>query len=72
MIIVTSRSNTDFLIVQVAEQLHVEVPTDIRYINHSCDPNTDLVVSCEGCSLIAKKDIAAGEAITLDYTTSGS
>ena len=36
-----------------------------RYINHSCDPNTAQVTKRK---VIALRDIAAGEELTLDYS----
>jgi len=38
---------------------------DWRPINHSCDPNTWL----DGLDLVARRDIATGDEITLDYAT---
>jgi D-alanine-D-alanine ligase len=40
-------------------------PDDWRPINHSCDPNTWL----EGLDLVARRDIAAGEELTIEYAT---
>lgn len=40
-------------------------PSSWRPINHSCDPNTWV----QGLDLVARLDIAAGEAITIDYAT---
>jgi D-alanine-D-alanine ligase len=40
-------------------------PEDWKPINHSCDPNAWL----EGLNLAARRDIAPGEEITLDYAT---
>ena len=48
--------------------LHVtwsEEPDDWRPINHSCDPNTWL----DGLDLVARRDIAAGDELTMDYAT---
>lgn len=36
---------------------------ELRYINHSCDPNSHF----DGRSLIASRDIAEGEEILIDY-----
>ena len=36
-----------------------------RFMNHSCDPNT----WWEGQTLVARRDIQAGEEITYDYAT---
>lgn len=40
-------------------------PDDWKPINHSCDPNAWL----EGLNLTARRDIAPGEQITMDYAT---
>lgn len=39
------------------------------FINHSCDPNAGLRFSEVGILLVAIKDIAIGEEITWDYST---
>jgi SET domain-containing protein len=44
---------------------------DIRYTNHSCDPNCVMVVSEERCYLVAIRDLAQGETVTFDYNTTG-
>ncbi len=40
-------------------------PDDWRPLNHRCDPNTWL----EGLNLVARRDIPAGEELTVDYAT---
>ena len=40
-------------------------PEDWKPINHSCDPNAWLA----GLDVVARRGIAQGEAITLDYAT---
>lgn len=35
-----------------------------RYMNHSCDPNTWWA---DSCTLVARRDIRAGEEVTCDY-----
>ena len=40
-------------------------PEDWRPINHSCDPNTWL----DGLDVVARRPIAAGEELTMDYAT---
>jgi D-alanine-D-alanine ligase-like ATP-grasp enzyme len=40
-------------------------PAQWKPINHSCDPNTWL----EGLNLVARRQITAGEEITIDYST---
>lgn len=52
----------------LAGDIHVtwsDDPDDWRPINHSCDPNTWI----EGLDLVARRDVAAGEEITVDYAT---
>lgn len=39
-----------------------------RYLNHSCDPNTEVRKHCD----IAKREIKRGEEITSDYNREGS
>jgi SET domain-containing protein len=39
------------------------------YVNHSCDPNAGHVVHGDGTDLIAIRDIAEGEQVTFDYST---
>lgn len=39
----------------------------IRYINHSCDYNCDVIEDSEKLILIAVKNILAGEELTIDY-----
>jgi hypothetical protein len=36
-------------------------------VNHSCDPNAWLRYDADGCSLVARREIAAGDEITCDY-----
>jgi len=38
-----------------------------RHLNHSCDPNSWVSYEGEGCAIVARRDIAAGEEITCDY-----
>lgn len=35
-----------------------------RYVNHSCDPNTEVINNCD----VALRDIKKGEEITSDYS----
>lgn len=56
----------------VYEDRHLILPpgSDVHYGNHSCDPSTWPIGPYE---IAARRDIAAGEEITLDYaTTSGA
>jgi SET domain-containing protein len=41
-----------------------------RYINHSCSPNVFLRVAYGRVEFYAKRDIAAGEEMTVDYSVS--
>jgi hypothetical protein len=45
----------------------VSVAVDLAGLNHSCDPT--LVVSGDGEVLVAFRDVAAGEELTVDYAT---
>jgi D-alanine-D-alanine ligase len=52
----------------LTHELHVlwsDNPDDWRPLNHSCDPNTWL----EGLDLVARRNIALGEELTIDYAT---
>jgi len=40
----------------------------LNYVNHSCDPNSEIVLEQQRVVLRAKRDIFTGEEITLDYT----
>jgi hypothetical protein len=42
------------------------------YVNHSCDPNCWLRISGDRVAQIALRDIAAGEELTFDYSTTMS
>jgi len=39
----------------------------IKYINHSCKYNCDVIENAEKLILIATKNISAGEELTIDY-----
>ena len=41
----------------------------INFLNHSCDPNTGIIIKENEIYLIAIKDIKKGEEITFDYST---
>lgn len=43
------------------------VPSPDRYLNHSCDPNSWLRFEESRILLVARRDIAAGEELTIDY-----
>lgn len=52
----------------ISDEVYVmwsSAPEDWRPINHSCDPNAWL----DGLNLAARRKIAAGEQITIDYAT---
>ncbi|OYT91657.1 MAG: hypothetical protein CFE43_11965 [Burkholderiales bacterium PBB3] len=53
---------------QLGVDKHLE-PSDQLWamINHSCDPN--LWVDAQSLAMVAKRDIAAGEALTFNYLT---
>jgi SET domain-containing protein len=58
--------------IQIYDELYLaplgmEEPAD--YVNHSCNPNAGV---CGQISLVAMRDIAAGEEITFDYAMSDS
>jgi SET domain-containing protein len=38
-----------------------------RHLNHSCDPNAYLHYEVDACYVLARRPIAAGEEITIDY-----
>jgi uncharacterized protein len=38
-----------------------------RHLNHSCDPNSYLRYEDEACDVVARRGIASGEEITVDY-----
>jgi len=39
----------------------------IKYINHSCNYNCDVIEDAEKLILVATKNISAGEELTIDY-----
>lgn len=41
--------------------------TPDRYLNHSCDPCAYALYEADRCFIVARRDITAGEEITLDY-----
>ena len=55
--------------VVVNDDLHLVLPAGNRnrYVNHSCEPN---LWWTDEYTLSARRDIAAGEELTLDYSTS--
>ncbi len=55
--------------IQVDEDAYLVPPRLVAgdHVNHSCDPNAGL---CGDRTLVARRDIAAGEEISYDYATS--
>lgn len=43
-----------------------------RYLNHSCDPNTNLHYDETGIHIVALRDIEAGTELTVDYLINNS
>ncbi|PWN50004.1 hypothetical protein IE53DRAFT_387726 [Violaceomyces palustris] len=55
--------------VQVGEQSHIELNSDLLYCNHSCDPNVRFDVSGDNLTwaAIAEKNINKGDVLTFFY-----
>ncbi|HEX7134637.1 MAG TPA: SET domain-containing protein-lysine N-methyltransferase [Iamia sp.] len=53
--------------VTVGDDAHLVLPagTVLHHVNHACDPTLELV----GRTLVARRDVAAGEELTTDYET---
>ncbi len=51
--------------IQIGPCTHVEDLGDLRFLNHSCQPNC--VVDTEAMRLVAGRDVAAGEELTYFY-----
>ncbi|ORX48604.1 hypothetical protein DM01DRAFT_1368191 [Hesseltinella vesiculosa] len=51
--------------VQISPDQHIELNSDLLYLNHACDPTTFLDVDTR--ALIALKPIAAGDELTFFY-----
>ncbi len=49
------------------EKFYILLSEPERYVNHSCDNNTEVVNFCD----VAIRDIASGEEITSDYRSGG-
>jgi len=43
---------------------------ETQYINHSCEPNADVVIAGDSIMLFALCEIVAGEEVTVDYLNS--
>ena len=54
--------------ITVAEDAHLVLPPGeaIHFLNHSCDPN---VWHLDAFTIVARRDMAAGEEVTIDYAT---
>ncbi|KAG2171683.1 hypothetical protein INT43_008063, partial [Umbelopsis isabellina] len=51
--------------VQISEDEHVELNSDLLYMNHSCNPTA--VVDLKKRAIVANKDLAPGAEITFFY-----
>jgi len=51
---------------QIDATHYIDLPDPLRLVNHSCDPNCGIV---NGCDLVATRDIAEGEELAYDYST---
>lgn len=52
---------------QIGKDLYINLEKPMRFINHSCNPNTGIV---NDTTLIALRDIQKGEELYFDYSTS--
>ncbi|MBW4638831.1 MAG: SET domain-containing protein [Gloeocapsa sp. UFS-A4-WI-NPMV-4B04] len=52
---------------QIGKDLYINLEEPMRFINHSCNPNTGII---NDVTLIALRDIQAGEELYFDYSTS--
>jgi SET domain-containing protein len=68
-----AQTTPDTLAVQVGPDLYLgESGGPDDFVNHSCDPNAGLVIVGDDGSdvrLVALRDIAVGEQVTFDYST---
>ncbi|KAH8555657.1 hypothetical protein BGW37DRAFT_478069 [Umbelopsis sp. PMI_123] len=51
--------------VQISETEHVELNSDLLYMNHSCSPTA--ILDLKRKAVLANKDLAAGDEITFFY-----
>ncbi|KAI9272437.1 hypothetical protein BY458DRAFT_455442 [Sporodiniella umbellata] len=51
--------------VQVSETKHIELNSDLVYMNHSCEPS--VILDIDRMSVIAVKDLAEGDELTFFY-----
>ncbi len=49
------------------ENVFVNDPKVLNFVNHSCDPNSEIVLEQNRAVLCSKRKILAGEEITVDY-----
>lgn len=52
---------------QIGKDLYISLEEPMRFINHSCNPNTGII---NDITLIALRDIQKGEELYFDYSTS--
>jgi SET domain-containing protein len=65
-----SQTTPQTLALQIGPDLYIgESGQADDFVNHSCDPNAGLRISGTDVRLIAIRDIAAGEQVTFDYST---
>jgi len=55
------------LFAKISNNTFVNDPKILNFVNHSCDPNSELVLDQKGAFLRSKRKILAGEEITIDY-----
>lgn len=63
--------NDDYCLL-ISDDLFFDMVDQTRWINHSCDPNTEVEADVDASGrvwarLVALRDIAAGEELTFDY-----
>ena len=65
----TPAPSAAYTTVQSGPSSHIELNSDLVYINHSCAPNAGLRFTADGVFLTALQPIPAGEEIAWDYST---
>eukprot|EP00927_Polykrikos_kofoidii_P072060 TRINITY_DN6821_c1_g1_i1.p1 TRINITY_DN6821_c1_g1~~TRINITY_DN6821_c1_g1_i1.p1 ORF type:complete len:200 (-),score=29.06 TRINITY_DN6821_c1_g1_i1:301-828(-) len=59
--------------IQATPELHVAVSSDIKYTNHSCEPNCEMETFVDGqdgaAYLTTVRDVNAGEELSFNYLT---
>lgn len=65
------QSNPTRFTIQVREDKHIAFEGGLEYVNHSCSPNSRLVVSenTPEIAFITTRDVQAGESLSFDYST---